>query len=260
MPSTLTHRASVRRAPAGFRRLVPVVAFVLLTGSCTAWTGGAGSPAGIDRVDELRPGRAGTYRMVGTEQDGQTGERRRTVVTSTVEPAFTSAGVEHQVTSFDDGAGRTGRWETELRPAGAYRVRESAGTASWDWSPPLRTVSLPLRVGSTWRYSGTATVADVNGSRMVIKVTGRVTAPGTETVKVGDRRVFAFVLKGTVTTTVTRTDRLSAKVTTTVTESTGRSWFAPSRTLVVRTESVTTTREGDGPDRVVTSEATVDRL
>lgn len=260
MPSTLTQRTVAAHAPTGLRRLVPAVVLVVLTGSCTAWAGGAGSPAVIDRVDKLRPGPAGTYRLIGTEQDGRTGERRRTAVASTVEPAFTRAGVEHQVTSFDDGAGRTGRWETELRPNGAYRVRESAGVASWDWSPPLRTVALPLRVGSAWRYSARATVGDVNGSRMVIKVTGRFTAPSTETVKVGDRRIFVFVLKGTVTTTVTRTDRLSGKVATTVTESTGRSWFAPSRTMVVRTESVTTTTDGDRPARVVTSRAAVDRL
>lgn len=200
--------------------------------------------------------------MIGTEVDRRTGQRRRTVVTSTVEPGFTRDGVEHQVTSFDDGAGRKGWWETELRPTGAYRTRESAGDASWEWSPALRTVTLPLRVASTWSYAGTATVADVDGSRMAIRVAGRFTAPETATVRVGDRRVFTFVVKGTVTTTVTRTERATGKVTTTVTESDGRSWFAPSRLLVLRTESVTTTTtEGvGGGRRRVASRAAVERL
>lgn len=198
--------------------------------------------------------------MIGTEQQSPSGEQRRTVVTSTLDPAFTGEGGEHQITSFDDGAGRTGGWETELRPTGAYRVRESAGDAAWDWAPPLRTVKLPFGVGSTWGYSGTATVADVNGSRMVVRVAGRVKVARTATVKIEDRRVFAFVLDGTVTTTVTATERASGKVSTTVTETTGRSWFAPSRTLVVRTESETTTNDGNGPTTMITSQAMIDRF
>ena len=225
MPSTLAHPPFLRLVACG----------LLMTASCTGWTS-PGGPAARDEVDELEPAPAGTYRLVGTEQDSRTGATARVVETYVVQPSFERGQAKRQLTSVDDGTGASREWETEYRPAGAFRLREKVAPASWEWTPPLRTLAAPLRVGREWSSAAAATVPDMAGVRRVMELQGRSTVTGTDTVGVDGTRVFAFVIEATLTTTVVDTDRVTEMTTTVVSTATGRTWFAPSRGLTVRSE------------------------
>ncbi len=187
--------------------------------------------------------------MVGTERDSRTGVTRRVVETYAVQPAFARDGADHQITELVDADGTWRRWETAFRAAGAYRLREAVGDASWDWVPALRSVALPLRTGSSWTARSSAALPDLAGTQRVATIRARSRVVDTTTVVVGGTRVFAFVIEARVTTSVTDTDRVTRKVTTFVTRATGRSWFAPKYMRVAR--SVVTTavrRKGAGAE------------
>ena len=233
MPPTLAHRSVLRGV-----LCLCLAATATAAAGCTGWTA-TGSPPARDEVDELEPAPAGTYRLVGTEEDSRTGTTERVVETYVVEPAYTSGRAQRQRTSLDDGSGQTRRWETEYRAAGAFRLREEAGQARWDWAPALRTMAAPLQEGTTWTSAATATVPDVAGTRREIALRSRSRVRETATVTVGGTRVFAFVVESTVTTTVADTNRVTEMVTTVVTTTTGRTWFVPSRGVAVRTEART---------------------
>ena len=111
-----------------------------------------------------------------------------------------------------------------------------AGAARWGWEPPVRTLAVPLEKGAVWTSSATATVPDVEGFRRVLDLRMRSTVTGTTTVTVAGTTLLVFLIEGTVTSTVTDTNRVTQETTTLVTTTAGRSWFAPSRGLAVRTE------------------------
>ena len=201
-------------------------------------------------MDELEPPPAGTYRLVGTEEDSRTGTIKEVAETYEVAPAFAApGGTERQLTSLDDGSGVAREWETEYRAAGAFRLREVSGVARWSWEPAVRTLAAPLEKGVSWTSSATATVPDAAGFRRVVELQARSTVTGTATVTVSGTSVFVFLIDGTVTSTVTNTNRVTQDTTRLVTTTAGRSWFAPSRGRAVRTEvrtEVTGDVEGGG--------------
>lgn len=219
------------------------------TSACTGWTSSGGPPA-RDRVDDLEPPPAGTYRLVGTEEDSRTGTTKEVTETYEVQPAFAAPnGTVRQLTSLDDGSGVAREWETEYRDAGAFRLREVSGVARWTWEPAVRTLAAPLEKGAAWTASSTATVPDAAGFRRVVELAARSTVTGTATVTIDGTRLFVFLIDGTVTSTVTNTYRATQDTTRLVTTTAGRTWFAPSRGLAVRTEvrtEVTGDVEGGG--------------
>ena len=226
---------------------MPVAAALswLATSACVGWSGG-GPTALRDEVEVLRPTQAGTYRMVGTERDSRTGELRRVVETYTVDPHFTRAGSAHQLTELRDTGGAARTWETAFRPGGAFRLRETADGASWDWDPPLRTTAAPLRVGTVWRASSTARFPDLAGTRRTSRVGARSEVVDTATIDVGGRSLFTLVVDSRVRTTVTDTDRVTRRVATFVTTVAVRTWFSPRHMRVVRSAGTTTVKGRDG--------------
>lgn len=223
-----------------------------LTGTACVVLGGGGSPAVRDEVATLRPTEAGTYRMVGAERDSRTDETRRVVETYSVDPEFTRAGHDHQITRYRDSSGAERTWETTFRPTGAYRLHESAGTASWDWEPPLLTIAAPLRMGRTWVVQSTATLPDLGGTRRLTSVTARSEVVDTTTVSVGGERVFVLVIDATVSTSVTDTSRVDRKSETFVTRTAARTWFSPEHMRVVKSSGTTTVKGGgDGEEEYV---------
>jgi hypothetical protein len=233
----------------------------LLVGLCVAAAGVGCSSAADDTVTALRPVPAGTYRLVGTEHDSRTGTTRRMVETFGVEPAFTRADAPRQITSFRDLSGLSRRWETEFRPTGAYRVRETADGQAWDWAPPLRVLALPLRVGTSWTDGGAVTLPDVSGTRRATTVRIRSNVVARATLAIGGRHVPTFVIETTTTSNVTDTVRATGAVTTHMTRDVVRTWFAPSRMRVVQS-SATTSVTGDpaGGGYELTRQVQADRL
>ncbi len=187
--------------------------------------------------------------MVGTERDSRTGATRRVVETYSVQPTFARDGADHQITELVDADGTLRRWETAFRTAGAYRLREAVGDASWDWAPALRSTAVPLRVGRSWTARSGAALPDLGGTQRIASVRSRSEVVDTGTVVVGGKRVFAFVIEARVTTSVADTDRVTRKVTTFVTRTTGRTWFGPKYMRVVRSAVTTTVkRQGAGAE------------
>lgn len=216
-----------------------------------------------DAVPTVGPSQPGTYRMVGTATDGRTGRSADATETYTVEPYFTRDGVDHQITRFDEGSGGVGHWETAFGPGGARRVRESRAGTSWAWEPPLRTLAVPVAVGTAWTSQSTAVVLDVGGVRRVTEVSARTRVARTATVEVGGSPVAVFVLETRARRRVTDTSRLDREVTTVSSLSEGTSWFSPRHMLVVRS-AVTTTVQAGGPEageaQVVTRRMRLERL
>jgi hypothetical protein len=207
--------------------------------------GADGDPLLPDRLHALEPAEAGTYRMVGTERDSRTGRTVDTSETFTVEPWFEVNGVEHQITRMGD----AGEWETEFRPDGTHRVRESAAGVSWAWDPPLRTYAAPLGVGTTWTSRSEGTVPDAEGFRRLTTVEARTEVADAATVDVAGRRVRTYVLEAWVRTTVTSTNRVDRSVTAATSTTEGRLWFSPEHMLVVRSDRTTSVDGGVGGER-----------
>lgn len=230
-------------------RIALAVASVAGAG-CAGTGAGDGPPLLPERLGALEPTAPGTYRMVGTEADSRTGAVSRAVETYEVEPAFPRDGDQRQITRQVDLSGALRWWETVLRSDGAFRLRESAGEASWDWAPSFRTLALPLQVGRTWRVDSTATVPDLAGVRRVSRVRSRSEVVEATTVKVDGSRVFVFVVEATVSTTVTDTDRVTRIPSTVVLETEGRTWFSLRHMLVVKSFATTRVSHegGDGGD------------
>lgn len=241
MPSTLTHGTRLRRP------LVRAAAVLAVIAAVTATACRDDDPRLPDKLSVLGPTEPGRYRTVGTERDSRTGRSAVTSESYTVEPWFSRDGVDHQITRFEEPSGDTGHWETAFRSSGAHRLRESRNGASWEWEPAMPTVALPLSVGRSWTYDGTATLPDLAGVRRVTTVSARWKVAGVDTVVVGGRRVDVFLLDSAVTTLVTDTMRLDRSVTTVSLTSEGRSWFSPEHMLTVR-NTVSTTVRGDVPD------------
>lgn len=252
MLPTLAHRPLLRRLAA--------VLIVLAGPACTGWTA-PGGPIEPDEVDELEPPSAGTYRLVGTEEDSRTGTKEVSE-TYVVEPAFAApGGVQRQITKLDDGSGVGREWETEYRAKGAFRLREVSGVARWNWDPAVWTLSLPLKEGAVWSSNAKATVPDAAGFRRVLELQTRSTVIGTETVTVAGTRVLVFLIDGTVTSTVANTNRVTQETTRLVTTTAGRTWFAPSRGLAVRSEVRTeVTGDIDGGGYTIVRRLKADRL
>lgn len=232
---------------------------LLATGGC----GDGGSALVLEELERVGPAEPGTYRLVGAERDSRSGRSARMVETYDVEPYFTRDGVDHQITRYRDTSGRSGSWETAFRPTGAYRLRETAGDASWTWSPALRSVALPLRAGTSWRYRGNAVLPDLHGTRRTTEVRARSEVVATERTTIAGKRVFVFVVEASVTTTVTDTDRVTREATTFVTETSGRTWFSPEHRRAVRSVGTTTVRgrpEEGGGDYQLVREVEADEL
>jgi hypothetical protein len=78
-------------------------------------------------------------------------------------------------------------------------------TSSCDFTPPLVTLTLPLRVGSTWK--ATSTCKDNEGISQTFKVEARVTGEADDVV--GGTRVHTFVISSTDSLTQTFDDEAS---------------------------------------------------
>ena len=221
---------------------------LVLGGGCVGWGSGGGTLAVRDEVEELEPADAGTYQLIGSEEDSRSGTKRRVVETYEVQPWFERAGRKRQITEVrQDGATRT--WETVFEPDGAYRLRETAGPSSWEWDPPLRSLAAPLRRGRVWFAESRALLPDVGGIRRATHVFSRSEVVGTETVSVGGTRVFCFVIEGEVTTTVTDTQRADQQKTNYSSHTESRTWFSPRHMQVVRAWSTTSVDGGgENPD------------
>lgn len=213
----------------------------MVSTACVGWAGGSAA-AVRDEVSELGPTDPGTYRMVGTERDSRTADTRRVVETYTVQPAFARDGADHQITELADADGTFRRWETAFRAGGAYRLREAVGDVSWDWAPALRSTALPLRIGRSWTARSAARLPDLAGTQRIASVRSRSEVVDTASVVVGGTSVFTFVIDARITTSVTDTNRATREVSTFVTRTAVRSWFAPKYVLVVRSAATTTVR------------------
>jgi hypothetical protein len=245
MPPTLAQPPPVAR-----RTLLAALCWLVLGGGCVGWGGGGGAVAIRDELEELEPIEAGTYELVGTERDSRTGASRRVTETYEVQPWFQRSGRKRQITGvrYQDGTSRT--WETEFEAGGAYRLREAAGAASWDWDPPLLSLAVPLRPGRVWFAESRALLPDVSGVRRATHLFSRSEVVGTATVSVGNTRVFCFVIEGEITTTVTDTQRADQTKSSFVNRTEARTWFSPRHMQVVRAWS-TVSVQGGTPEEPV---------
>lgn len=204
--------------------------------------GSGPSPVVDDEVAAVGPTKPGTYRMVGTERDSRTGETRRVVETYIVDSEFTRGEDDHQITRYHDSEGSSRTWETAFRRTGAYRLHETAGDASWDWSPPLLSIASPLRMGRVWAAEATASLPDLAGTRRLTSVANRSRVVDTTSISVGGERVSVLVIDAAVSTTVTDTNRVDRSPTTFVSRTRVRNWFSPEHMLVVKSSGTTTVK------------------
>ncbi len=145
----------------------------------------------------IAPTAAGTYVMSGTRTDTRDPSGTKPLTqTDTYDAATPVDGVQHQVVHTQQSGVQDpldSSEEVAFEADGVYSVRQSlnqdANHYSWDWSPKLPEVQLPLHVGASWTYSSEGTISDTDGVLQSISVSGHITVTGTKDIKVNGTRV-----------------------------------------------------------------------